>query len=290
MRIAHNGNSTLPYPFLLDVRVAKETGHDGLIVVADKLRRYLAAGFTARDATAALAGLPVLGLNNVWDIERATPEGRAALFRECEDACALAAAIGCPGVQLLTGPVDPSGAYRDPLRMDLASVRRAATTNLERIGEIGRRHGVGFYVEPLAWTPLRSLRDVVGILVDAAQDNVGIAIDFWHLWSVGTEPAEVARLDARAIRSVDVCDGLGPARTAGTADQRSRRVALGHGDIPIERWVDAVRSTGYDGTWSCELWSPPHWELDPWRIATDMRACLDGLLARTPITEEVCGR
>ncbi len=286
MRIALNGNSTLPYPFLLDIRVARETGHDGLIVVADKLRRYLAAGYTARDARAALNGLPVLGLSNVWDIERATPDGRAALLSECEEACALAAAIGCSSVQLLTGPVDPNGPYRDPIEMDLVAVRRAATENLERIGEIGRGHGVGFYIEPLAWTPLRSLRDVMTIIDDAAQDNVGIAIDFWHLWSAGTEPAEVARLAGRAIRSVDVCDGLGPARTAGTADQRSRRVALGAGEIPLARWVDAVRSTGYDGTWSCELWSPPHWELDPWRTVTDMRVCLEELLARAPMKQQ----
>jgi len=279
LQIAHNGNSTLPYPLLMDVRVAKETGHDGLIVVADKLRRYLAAGYTIADARAALAGLPVLGFNNVRDIERATPEGRDALFAECEEACALAAGLGGSSVQLLTGPADPSGPYRDPLEMDLASVRRAATENLEKIGEIGRAHGVGFYVEPLAWTPLRALDDVLAILADARQENVGVTIDFWHLWAVGTRPADVARVDARAIRSVDVCDGLGPALTAGTADQRSRRVALGAGEIPLKAWVDAVRSTGYDGTWSCELWSPPHWELDPWRTATEMRARLQELIA-----------
>lgn len=290
MRVALNGNSTLLYPLLLDIRVARETGHDGLIVVADKLRRYLDAGHTAHDAAVALSGLAVLGLNNVWDIERASPEGRAALLSECEEACKLAAAIGCSSVQLLTGPVDPSGPYRDPLEMDLVSARRAATENLERIGDIGRGYGVGFYIEPLAWTPLRSLRDVMTIIADADQDNVGIAIDFWHLWSTGTGPADVARLDGGVIRSVDVCDGRGPAYSAGTADQRSRHVALGAGDIPLALWVDAVRSTGYDGTWSCELWSPPHWELDPWRTATEMRARLEQLLARPREGQEIRAR
>jgi hypothetical protein len=40
----------MPYPFLLDLRVARETGYDGVIVIADKLRRYLADGFTAEQA------------------------------------------------------------------------------------------------------------------------------------------------------------------------------------------------------------------------------------------------
>ena len=46
MQIALNGNNTMPYPFLLDLCVARETGYDGVIVVADKLRRYFAEGFT----------------------------------------------------------------------------------------------------------------------------------------------------------------------------------------------------------------------------------------------------
>src|SRR5215471_6797268 len=117
MQIALNGNNTMPYPFLLDLRVARETEYDGVIVVADKLRRYLAEGFTAEQATVALAGLPVLGMNNVRDIERSSDVGRAQLLAECEDACRLAQSIGGSRIQLLTGPLDPSGAYHEPLQM-----------------------------------------------------------------------------------------------------------------------------------------------------------------------------
>src|SRR5215831_17181049 len=39
VRIAHNGNSSMPYPYLMDVRIARETGHDGLLVVGAKLSR-----------------------------------------------------------------------------------------------------------------------------------------------------------------------------------------------------------------------------------------------------------
>src|SRR5439155_5666508 len=92
LQIALNGNSTLPYPFLMDVRIARETGHDGVIVVVDKLRKYLSEGFSLAEARAALAGLPVLGLSNVRDIERASKDGRARLLAECEESCRLAEA------------------------------------------------------------------------------------------------------------------------------------------------------------------------------------------------------
>jgi sugar phosphate isomerase/epimerase len=269
-RVALNGNNTMPYPFLLDIRVARETGYDGLILVADKLRRYLGEGFSVEQAGAALAGMPVLGMNNVRDIERSTAQGRAQLLEECEAACRLADSVGASSIQLLTGPLDPAGSYRDPLVLDAADLDGSAVTNLRQIGAIGQRYGIGFYVEPLAWTPLGKLSRIVRILEEAGQDNVGLAIDFWHLWSIATDPDEVARLDGRLIRSVDICDGLGSPGAAGTPDQRSRRVWTGAGAIPLKIWVDAVRATGYDGVWTCELLSPRHWELDPWTTNRDL--------------------
>lgn len=274
MQIALNGNSSMPYPILLDLRLAREVGYDGVVVVGDKLRRYLAEGFSIEQARAAIGDLPVLGMNNVRDIERSSEAGRAQLLAECEEACQLAQAIGATGIQLLTGPLDPSGAYRDPLLMAPADLARETVANLGQIGEVGRRYGVGFYVEPLAWTPLGNLSLMVQILRDAGQDNVGLAVDFWHLWASGAEPDDVARLDGSLIRSVDVCDGIGQPGAAASPDQRSRRVWTGAGSIPLKAWTDAVRATGYDGTWTCELLSPQHWELDPWSTARDLRQLL----------------
>lgn len=268
MQIALNGNSTMPYPFLTDLRVARETGYDGVIVVADKLRRYLAEGFSSEQAKAALDGLPVLGLSNVHNIERS---GRAELMAECEEACQLAQTVGCTSIQLLTGPHDPSGPYQDPLRMEATELDRQAVSNLRDIGAIGRDHGIDFYVEPLAWTPLCNLGRMVRILEDAGQPNIGLAVDFWHWWNAGTEPDDIARLDGKLIRSIDVCDGIGPAGTRAGSDQRGRRVWIGAGSIPLKEWVDAVRATGYDGTWTCELLSPQHWQLDPWATQRDLR-------------------
>ena len=277
MQIALNGNSTMPYPFLMDLRVARDTGYDGVLIVGDKLRHYLAEGFSAQQAAAALDGLPALGMNNVRDIERCSPEDRAALMDECEAACRLAQAIGCSSLQLLTGPLDPSGPFQAPLHMEPRELARETAANLRQIGAIGRKYGVSFYIEPLAWTPLRTLPRVLEILDDAGQENVGLAIDFWHLWNAGTTPDDVARLDGRLIRSVDVCDAVGEPGALAGADQRGRRVWPGGGSIPLKTWVDAVRATGFDGTWNCELLSPQHWQLDPWRTAMDLRHFLNYL-------------
>jgi sugar phosphate isomerase/epimerase len=271
VHVALNGNSTMPYPFVMDLRIARETGHDGVLIVGDKLRRYLAEGFSVDQAKAALDGLPVFGMNNIRDIERCSASDRAALLADTEDMCRLAQAIGCPSIQLLTGPLDPTGGYRDPLLLEPARLARETAANLKEMGATGRHYGVSFYVEPLAWTPLGKLERMLQVLDDAGQDNVGLAIDFWHLWNTGVTPDQVSRIDGKLIRSVDVCDAIGsPGELAG-ADQRGRRVWTGCGAIPLKEWVDAVRATGFDGTWSCELLSPQHWQLDPWRTAYDLR-------------------
>jgi sugar phosphate isomerase/epimerase len=267
----------MPYPYRMDLRIARETGYDGVLVVGDKLRHYLAEGFSIEQAAAALDGLPVMGMNNVRDIERSSPSDRANLLAECQETCRLAQAIGCPSIQLLTGPLDPSGAYQDPLVKDPSDLARATVANLKEIGGIGRQFGVGFYIEPLAWTPLCNLPRILHILEDAGQDNVGLAIDFWHLWNTGVEPDDVASIDGKLIRSVDVCDALGPPGALAGPDQRGRRVWTGAGAIPLKVWVDAVRATGFDGTWSCELLSPQHWQLDPWRTAQDLRQLMNYL-------------
>src|SRR5207237_7580629 len=113
-----NGISTMLCPFLMDVRIARETGYDGLMVVGAKLRRFVSEGFSPGDAATALDGLPALGLSGIPDVERSSPAGRGQLLATAEATCRLAQAIGCPAVQVLTGPLDPSSGYQEPLRRE----------------------------------------------------------------------------------------------------------------------------------------------------------------------------
>ena len=45
MRLVYNSNSTMHLPALMQIRVARETGWDGIFVRAEHLRRYLAQGY-----------------------------------------------------------------------------------------------------------------------------------------------------------------------------------------------------------------------------------------------------
>ena len=50
-----------------------------------------------------------------------------------------------------------------------------------------------------------------------------------------------------------------------------RGYLAGEGQIDVKAWCQAVKATGFDGTWSSELLSPKHWEWDLWEVAREAR-------------------
>jgi sugar phosphate isomerase/epimerase len=270
MRLVYNSNSTMHLPVLHQIRVARETGWDGIFLREEHIRRYLAEGYSMASLRDALAGLQPVNLGAVADVERWRPHERSAMLREAEALTRLAVDVGASYVQLLTGPVQPGGRYTGPGELSAPDRERVTAEALRAVADLGAPYGIRYDLEPLAWTPLAPLDRAVAAIAAAERDNVGIVLDFWHLWQVGTTPEDLARLDPLIIFGVDFSDSLGPPG-ADTSEQRSRRVWPGEGEIPLREWADAIRSTGFDGWWDNELYSPTHWESDdPIGIATGL--------------------
>src|SRR4029077_14112380 len=135
---------------------------------------------------------------------------RDAMLREAAAIAELAVAIGASFVQVLTGPVQPGGAYSGPGELSPTDRRRVTAEALRAVASAGAGTGLSWYLEPIAWTPLARLDDAVAAVPDAGREEIGLVLDFWHLWQAGTEPDDVARLDRRLIFGVDVGDSLGP--------------------------------------------------------------------------------
>jgi sugar phosphate isomerase/epimerase len=263
---------------LTSIRIARETGYAGIEIGKDKLQRYIDQGFSIDSLGPLLKDTPPIGLSYVQDIERQEGKEYEALLAECETVCTLAAQLGCPMVQLLTGPLDPSGPYKGLANKPWPEMRRLTAKNLVALAEIGKAQGVRFYLEALTFTPLHRLDQQLEMLAESGCDNVGLVLDFYHLWGSGTGPEEIARVNKDLIFCVDFCDSLGGFGERGDPQQRERDVWTGKGRIPLKEWVDAVKATGFDGIWRCELLSPKYWELDPWQTANDLKSCLEGLL------------
>ena len=200
----------------------------------------------------ALAGLQPVNLGAVADVERWRPHERSAMLREAEALTRLAVDVGASYVQLLTGPVQPGGRYTGPGELSAPDRERVTAEALRAVADLGAPYGIRYDLEPLAWTPLAPLDRAIAAIAAAERDNVGIVLDFWHLWQVGTTPEDLARLDPLIIFGVDFSDSLGPPG-ADTSAQRSRRVWPGEGEIPFgngpTRSARPVSTAG--GTTSC---------------------------------------
>src|SRR5437762_4438712 len=94
-------------PALMQIRVARETGWDGVFLRAEHLERYLGQGYPVESLREALAGLEPVNLGALVDVERWRPAEHAAMLKEAEALTRLAIGIGAANVLLLSGPVQP---------------------------------------------------------------------------------------------------------------------------------------------------------------------------------------
>ena len=271
MIITMHGLSTMHSNVRTDIRLASECGFEGYEVTETKLIRFLDQGFQAKELVPVFKKYHVrpVCINALKDVERVQPAEREQLLSEAERLCVAGELMGFPTIQL----VPFCGLEGKPWEQVLELTAR----NVADIADVGKKHGIRFQLEPIAWSPIHSLRQSLELIHAAHRDNVGMVIDFWHLWAGGeTTPDEVAAMDRSMIYGIHFCDGkrhIGPSKDW---DEKALRSFLpGEGDIPIQEWVGAVKATGYDGSWSSELLSPNHWEWDLKEVAIEIRKLME---------------
>lgn len=291
-KISMNVTTTFFGNLVTDIQHAKAGGFAGIELQSPKLYRYLDAGYDVQTIPPLLDGLEVTGLGAVLDIER-QGDARKAFLDEVVRMCEVAVAVGAPIVQLCTGPVDwnvvkefragrlraDDSRYRATLGLDEAEAIRVTAANVRDAADIAAGFGLGLYLEPLAWARLNRCRHALALIEEAGRDNVGIALDTWHFWTTGDTLDEVRALPKDLIKAVHISDGLDLDRDTDVPDQSVHRdVVIGGGAIPLQQWVDAIKSTGYDGWWVSEMFSTRANEQDPVAVATAMRTLLATLV------------
>lgn len=274
MIITMHGLSTMHGNMRTDIRIAREAGYEALEIFEVKLLRYLDRGFKAEDLLPLFEAYSIrpVCINALKNIERVQSKERRQLLAEAERLCAAAKVLKCPIVQLVPLCGLKGRSWKEILRL--------TARNVADIADIGREFGVRFQLEPVAWAPIHSLSQSLQVIQAAGRDNVGMVIDFWHLWAgEETTPDEVAKLRSSHIYGVHFCDGIRHPKGKKWVEEDLRGFLPGEGKIQIKEWVAAVRATGFDGVWSPELYSPKHWEWDLLEIAREAKARMERYLA-----------
>jgi len=273
MIITMHGLSTMHSNMRTDIRVAREAGYEALEIVESKLLRYLDQGFKAEDLLPLFTRYNIrpVCINALKEVDRVTPKGRRQLLAEAERICAAAGVLKVPVLQLVPFCALKGRPWKEVLKL--------TARNVADIADIARPYGVRCQLEPIAWAPIHSLSQSLQVMDEAGRDNVGMVIDFWHLWAgEATTPDEVAKLRADQIYGVHFCDGIKHPKGKKWVEEEYRSFLPGEGKIPIAEWVAAVRATGFDGVWSPELYSPKHWEWDLLDIAREAKARMERYL------------
>jgi len=87
----------------------------------------------------------------------------------------------------------------------------------------------------------------------------------------------VAALPGDLIYGVHVCDSL--PFTEGIPDESVLRdVPTGQGALILQEWVAAVKSTGYQGWWSCELFCRRQQQDNSFAVARELHSLMAGLI------------
>lgn len=291
-KLSMNVTTTFFGNVVTDIQHAKAAGYSGIELQSPKLYRYLDAGYDVQTLPPLLEGLEVTGLGAVLDIERQGAD-REVFLAEVRRMCAIAIAVGAPIVQLCTGPVDwnvvkdfragrlkpDDRRYRATLGLEESDAVRVTAANVRDAADIASGFGLDLYLEPLAWARLNRCRHALAVIEQAGRDNVGLALDTWHFWTTGDTLDEVRALPGELIKAVHISDGLDLDRETDVPDQSVHRdVVIGGGAIPLQEWVDAIKTTGYDGWWVSEMFSTRANEQDPAMIAAAMRTLLATLV------------
>ena len=265
-----HGLSTMHSNIMTDIRIARESGFEALEIVESKLLRYLDLGFKTEELIPLFEKYSIkpVCINALKDIERIEPNKHTELLQEAERLCEAAHTIECPTIQL----VPFCGLEGRPW----SEVLKLTSKNIAEIADIGKKYGIRFQLECIAWSPIHSLSQSLQVIKQAERDNVGIVVDFWHLWAGGeTTPDEVAKLDSSIIYGVHFCDGIHHIEGTPWIEEDLRGFLPGEGEIPVKEWVEAVKATGFDGVYSSELLSPKHWEWDLLEIARETKSRME---------------
>ncbi len=109
-----------------------------------------------------------------------------------------------------------------------------------------------------------SLDTALALVRACGEANVGVCLDVFHYYTGPSKFDDLALLTPANLAHVQVCDLAGVARELATdAD----RIFPGEGDFHLGPIVEQLRTLGYDGWVSLELFNPTLWQARASQVA-----------------------
>jgi 2-keto-myo-inositol isomerase len=258
-----NGATIMTTPTDRHLRIARETGYDGVEVRAERL-------LANPDEVAASAD--IVQPAEVWSLNgiqlQLTPEGvldRGRLAAEMAPRLQICRRL--TAAYLLVVPPRAAGADREraigAMRDGLAILRDAAAS-----------HGIGIAFEFLGFADCPIDTPQLAGRVVADLPGVELVLDSCHWHASGAGSLDAFPIDRLAMVHLNDAPAI-PPRDIEDAD----RLLPSRGVIRLTELVGTLRAAGYRGPWSLETFNPDYWAAPPEEIAAQGRATIAALLA-----------
>jgi len=271
MRIALNGATTMCADLATDFEVAQAAGFDYLEIWAAKLRTFLHHR-TTRELKDLIAktGVPPLSINSIEHVTFRDSSAFDLIKAECAELSHVAAAIECPFIVVVPGPLPQSNVTREQVVTESVRV-------LNELCDIAARHDVSlafeFLGQPDCSVPTLDLAHEIVRATD--RPNLGLVIDSFHFYAGGSTIEMLEAVDPELIYVFHINDAEDLPREE--LEDR-HRLLPGLGILPLREMIKAFRKIGYDKVASVEIFRPEYWGWDPLKLAGEARAATNRML------------
>jgi sugar phosphate isomerase/epimerase len=232
-----------PHDFRTRVEVAARAGFAGVgIGYLDLLEAEKQYGYSGIKSMLADNGIKYFEIEMLlnWFVtdgrRTAADEQRANMFRAAE-------AVGARHVKV---GGDFAGGDFDPEHM---------ATEFRALCEDAANAGTKVAFEPMPFVNVKTPAQALEFIQMADHPAGGVLLDIWHVARAGLDVRSVSSVPAQWIADVELDDA--PLHFEGDliADTFHGRRLPGQGELDVQGFVDAVKSTGYDGIWGVEILS-----------------------------------
>lgn len=251
LRTALNGATTLLGTLEQDIDAAVASGYDGLEFWLQKLNTYLETGTLAAlrqrlDRT----GLKRLTLNSLERFSFNDPSGHQRMLVDAERLCRLANALGIETVIVVPSP-KPAWATRE-------DVMKESERSLRDLLAIAERYEVKLGVEFIgsADNSINNLGDALALIRRMNHPRLGVVVDTFHFYANGSRMEDLADLKPGELTIFHIND-VEPGDKASLSDDK--RLYPGLGVLPLKEMLATLKSVGYDGFVSVEIFRPEYW-------------------------------
>ncbi|MBO9561671.1 MAG: sugar phosphate isomerase/epimerase [Niastella sp.] len=266
-----------PWPICLDtatirpaslddkVKIAAKAGFDAIEPWDGELEKYEADGGNLKDLGKKIRdlGLFVPSVIGLWN---ALPPGKEAFDASLKDTrrrMRMAADIGAKHIQTIPNTV---GDNYD---------QKYVAARYRDIIEIGLKE---FNIHPalvfVKYFPLKTMGQAMGIALDANHPGAMIIPDTYHMYISEGGFEGLPLISGKSIAIFQFGDA--PATPAIAQLEDKHRVYPGDGILPLPKILKDLKSTGFTGCVSLELYNNDYWKEDLQKVAeTGLRKTLD---------------